>query len=235
MHGCGKIVSINKDDPAKSLYNIKYDDGVEETMDLLTLKPHLEAYGIELRAMAVKTILGAYDYLERRLTGNCAAPYDCRFSYLVCELARLFDPSFAAENAADIDEAWVRRLSAIVPIANYGQGDGVDDTEDDELPFVSQLCRDLPLYLAAAKGFTCNHGNVGEFTEAVLSWWKNHSSEVGVWAIGARIIFALSPNSAAAERIFSLMKLMFDTNQTKALADILQSSMMLRYHKRLKM
>ena len=23
VHGCGKIVSINKDDPAKSLYNIK--------------------------------------------------------------------------------------------------------------------------------------------------------------------------------------------------------------------
>ena len=39
-------------------------------MDLLTLRPHLEAYGIELRAWSVKSILGAYDYLERRLIGN---------------------------------------------------------------------------------------------------------------------------------------------------------------------
>ena len=232
LHGFGKIVSINRDDPTKYVYNIKYQDGVEETMDLLTLRPHLEAYGIELRAWSVKSILGAYDYLERRLTGNCASPYDCRASYLVCELARLFDPSFAAENDADINEAWVRRLSDIAPIENYGQGDA-DNADDEELSFVSQLCRDLPLCLVAAKGFTCNHGDVDEFTEAVLNWWKNHGGEVGVWAVGAQIVFALSPNSAAAERIFSQMKDMFDAKQAKALADILQASMLLRYHKRM--
>ena len=88
-------MSINRDDPTKYVCNIKYQDGVEETMDLLTLRPHLEADDIELRSWSVKSILGAYGYLERRLTGNCASPYDCRASYLVCELARLFDPSFA--------------------------------------------------------------------------------------------------------------------------------------------
>ena len=173
----------------------------------------------------VSSIPSTYNYLERRLTGNCAAPYDCRASYLVCELAQLFDPSFVAENAADINEAWVRRLSEIAPLASYGQGDGVDDgtdgAGDEELPFVSRLCRGLTLFLAAAKGFTCNHGDVGEFTEDVLRWWKNHGNEVGVWAVGARIIFALSPNSAAAERNFSQMKDMFQTNQTTALAGIL--------------
>ena len=107
MHGCGKIVSINRDDPTKYVYNIKYQDGVEKTMDLpvLKLRPHFGAYGIELRAWSVKSKLGAYDCLERRLTGNCASPYDCRASYLVFELARLFDPSFAAENAADVNVA----------------------------------------------------------------------------------------------------------------------------------
>ena len=99
---------------------------------------------------------------------------------MVFELARLFDPSFAAENAADINEAWVRRLSDIAPIENYGQGDA-DDAGDEELPFVSQLCRDLPLYLVAAKGFTCNRGDVDEFTEAALNWWKNHGAK---WACG---------------------------------------------------
>jgi hypothetical protein len=133
----------------------------------------------------------------------------------------------------------VQRLDAVIPIANYGQGDGsgaaaADDDDVDEAPcFVLQLKRDLPLYLAAASGFTCNHGDVGEFTEAVLGWWKNHGAEVGAWAIGAQIIFSLTPNSAAAERIFSQMKDMFGAKQAAALADMLQAAMMLRYHKRL--
>ena len=93
--------------------------------------------------------------------------------------------------------------------------------------------RDLPLYLAAAAGSTCNHGDVDEFTDAVLCWWKNHRSEVGAWAIGAQIMFSLTPNSAAAERIFSQMKDMFGDKQASALADMLQAAMMLRYHKRL--
>jgi hypothetical protein len=44
---------------------------------------------------------------------------------------------------------------------------------------------------------------------------------------------SLSPNSAAAERIFSQMKDMSGAKQAAALADMLQSPMMLRYHKRL--
>jgi hypothetical protein len=130
----------------------------------------------------------------------------------------------------------LQRLEVIIPLANYGQGDGSGAAAadaDDALPFVFQLKRDFPLYLAAARDFTCNHSDVDEFTEAVLGWWKNHGGEVGAWAIGAQIIFSLSPNSAAAERIFSQMKDMFGAKQAAALADMLQASMMLRYHKRL--
>ena len=60
-----------------------------------------------------------------------------------------------------------------------------------------------------------------------------HCTPAGAWAIGAQIIFSLTPNSAAAERIFSQTKDMFGANQASALADMLQASMMLRYHKRL--
>jgi hypothetical protein len=235
-HGYGKIKSINKDDPAEWTIKIEYADSAEDTMGRAELNDILEAYGSGLRAASVKSILGAYDYLEKRLTGNCASPYDCRHSYLICELAQLFDPSFAAEHAASIDAAWVQRLDAIIPIANYGQGDGSGAAADDEdeLPsFVSQLQRDLHLYLAAVRGFTCNHADVEEFTKAVLGWWKNHSAQVGVWATGAHIVFSLTPNSAAAERIFSQMKDMLGAKQASALAYMLQAAMMLRYHRRL--
>ena len=63
---------------------------------------------------------------------------------------------------------------------------------------------------------------------------EEHGAEVGAWAVGAQIIFSLSPNSAAAERIFSQMKDMFGDKQASALADMLQAAMMLRYHKRVK-
>ena len=41
-----------------------------------------------------------------------------------------------------------------------------------------------------------------------------------------------TPNSAAAERVFSLLKAMFGDQQLGALADIIQTALMLRYNKR---
>ena len=52
------------------------------------------------------------------------------------------------------------------------------------------------------------------------------------WAEAARIVFSFTPNSAAAERVFSLLKLFFGHLQMSALADIIQSSLMLHYNKR---
>ena len=48
----------------------------------------------------------------------------------------------------------------------------------------------------------------------------------------AEIVFAFTPNSAAAERVFSLLKAMFGDQQLGALADIIQTALMLRYNKR---
>ena len=59
-----------------------------------------------------------------------------------------------------------------------------------------------------------------------------NSSKFPAWAEAARIVFAFSPNSAAAERIFSLLKVMFGDQQMTALADIIQTALMLRYNKR---
>ena len=60
-----------------------------------------------------------------------------------------------------------------------------------------------------------------------------NSSKFPAWAEAARIVFAFSPNSAAAERIFSLLKVMFGDQQMTALvADIIETALMLRYNKR---
>jgi hypothetical protein len=81
------------------------------------------------------------------------------------------------------------------------------------------LQRDLPAYVAAASGFSIDHGDVGEFTEGILVWWKSHASEVGAWSDADLIAFAMALNSAGAERAFSLLKILFGNVQDTALPD----------------
>ena len=90
--------------------------------------------------------------------------------------------------------------------------------------------RDLPASVAAASGFSIDHGDVDDFTEGILGWWKSHASDVGAWSDAALIAFAMAPNSAEAERVFSLLKILIGNNQDTALADYMRGSMMLRYN-----
>ena len=67
----------------------------------------------------------------------------------------------------------------------------------------------------------------------MLLWWRNHSAELPAWSKAARIIFALTPNSASCERAFSLLKNMFSDEHRRSVASclggMLQGSLMLRY------
>ena len=51
-------------------------------------------------------------------------------------------------------------------------------------------------------------------------------------ALAARVVFAISPNSASCERVFSLLKNLFGEQQMAALADYVQASLMLNYNGR---
>ena len=42
-------------------------------------------------------------------------------------------------------------------------------------------------------------------------------------------MFALSPNSASCERVFSLLKVLFGETQMSALADYIRAALMLNY------
>ena len=94
-------------------------------------------------------------------------------------------------------------------------------------------CHRLPTYLTIAKGQSFDRSSVADYSTAVLRWWANHRSEIPTWAKAARIVFALTPNSASCERVFSLVKCMFGGMQMAALADHIQVALMLRYNKRL--
>ena len=97
---------------------------------------------------------------------------------------------------------------------------------------IPELVKQLPDYLSAARGFTIDHKDTGIFTEGVLNWWANNGSKIPKWAEAAQIVFSFTPNSAAAERVFSLLKLFFGDARMSTLADMLQAALMLRYNER---
>ena len=72
---------------------------------------------------------------------------------------------------------------------------------------------------------------MGDFTKGIPSWWKSHAFEVGTWSEAARISFAMAPNSAGAERAFSLLKILLGSNQDTSLSDFIRGSITLRYNK----
>ena len=75
-----------------------------------------------------------------------------------------------------------------------------------------------------------NKASVDDYTEAILLWWRTNGASFPAWALAARVIFAISPNSASCERVFALLKHLFGEEQYSSLADILEASLMLNYH-----
>ena len=72
----------------------------------------------------------------------------------------------------------------------------------------------------------------GGGTQSCLEWWRTNSSTFPAWALAARIVFAISPNSASCERVFALLKNLFGEQQMLALADYVQAALMLNYNGR---
>ena len=70
------------------------------------------------------------------------------------------------------------------------------------------------------------------YTNAVLKWWRTNGNNFLKWALAARMVFALSPNSASCERVFSLVKNMFGEQQMLVLADYIRAALMLKFNKR---
>ena len=57
--------------------------------------------------------------------------------------------------------------------------------------------------------------DVAAYTEGLLKWWRTNGPGFKQWAVAARIVFAISPNSASCERVFSLLKLMYGDQQLR--------------------
>ena len=179
-------------------------------------KPVLVVRHLQMRNDIYDALVPGFDYLESRITGTCDAQYSCVAMYEVARVARALNPNFAAGH---LSPAFIDAMVAITPLASHG--------------LLQQLKTELPLYLAAAQNAPpFDPSDVEGFTVGILGWWRTNGKSFPTWAEAARITFSLSPNSAACERVFSLLKNMFGEQQLEALADYIRAALMLAYNKR---
>ena len=202
---------------------VKYSDGHEEHFEEEELrsgkegpaptgrdgKPVLIVRHLPERKAICDALKPGFDYLESRIDGTCNAQYSLVEMYELCRVARAFDPNFAA---AHVTPAFVDAMSAITPLRALGM--------------LADLKQQLPAYLATATAAPIlDKKSVDDYSEAVLKWWRSNGNAFPAWALAARIVFAMSPNSASCERVFALLKNLFGDEQMSALSDYLRAAL----------
>ena len=95
-------------------------------------------------------------------------------------------------------------------------------------PFITEstlaaLKEEFPRYAAIAEDIS------NECT--VLDFWKNNSKSLPKWGEAASQALLCQPSSAAAERVFSIVKQSFGDLQFNTLEDYLETSIILQYNK----
>ena len=208
----GKVIRV-----APNKWTVQYDvdKTVSEITDINHLRKYIHVTKLPQWQECVDKVKAGFKYLEQRLTDDCPAPYHCKEQHEALGLLRAFEPSFACAN---VDAAYARKLAALKPYAHLQCADA--------------LVQELPIYLAAARSFSCPcRESIPEFTSKMLSWWKANAPQLPNWSRAARIAFALSPNSASCERVFSLLKCMFGDVQMNSLSDQLQAALLLRVNR----
>ena len=89
---------------------------------------------------------------------------------------------------------------------------------------ITNFQEELPIYLAAADDAVLG-------TNGRLKWWQQQD-RLPHWQQLARIVFALLPSSAPAERVFSLLQASTSNQQGQRLSDQVEATLMLQYNRR---
>jgi hypothetical protein len=213
----GKIIA--KKPGYGQLCAVKYSNGQEmfiQKAEEATFRGNLVVTGYDSWQSALDKVAPAFDYIESRLTNNCQVPYYMKTEHHLMRLAQAFDPTFVT--GSEVTEDFLAELASFRPFKVH--------------QLVPQMIKELEAYKRVAASFHCDHNDATAFTKHVLEFWAKHCSKLPAWAEAARIIFALSPNSAACERVFSLLKLFFGEQRDASLADQIEAALMLAYNKR---
>lgn len=225
-----KVASTLYPGKTRDAWKVKYADGHVDDFEVEELrsakygpvpagaddKPVLIVRDLPERKAICKALEAGFNYLEARITGTCDGQYSCVEMYEMCSLVRAFDPNFACTHVAP---PFVDTMSAIIPLNALGM--------------LNDLKQQLPAYLAAAaRAPIFDKASVDDYTDGILLWWRTNGKSFPAWALAARIVFAMSPNSASCERVFALLKNLFGDEQFNAIKDYLQAALKLHYNGR---
>ena len=96
----------------------------------------------------------------------------------------------------------------------------------DSDAIINGLKAELPVYLAAAEDVNVLN------EEQKVEWWHRQEERLPRWATAVKQVLLIQPSSAAAGRVFSILKASFNEQQDCALVDYIQASVTAQYNKR---
>ena len=175
---------------------------VRGVANMLTRQPPQHPHHEQWVTYARACVKSGLEYFDAQFSTNLKAALE------VFKCCRLFSPHKIREmnpTALSLDQDL-----ASIPFFNNTERAGLKD--------------ELPTYLSKVADLDDGYDP--------LEWWKSNASALPCWSRAAKNILLVQPSSAAAERVFSLLKSSFGDQQDNSLKDYVESSLMLQYNKR---
>jgi hypothetical protein len=187
--------------------------------------PNLEALTRHLTAAAVPPPETAQQLFD--LGVRSVAPGLIYWNKKLAELDKQFK---AFKGASIFDPNKARDMSAMSLTQHIRDNlPSFDFVSPDD---VTALLQEVPAYLAATQHLPTAAERAEEGLEGkdLRSFWREKKEQLPAMFTLVRKILLVQPSSAACERVFSILTNNFNPQQDHALADFIETSMMLRYN-----
>ncbi|CAN0084645.1 unnamed protein product, partial [Laminaria digitata] len=181
------------------------DDVIREAAKGLTGIAH-DLKTTEVRALVLTCMEDLREYAFERFGGHAGATFAGQL--LMYKAARAIDPKFILLHAGvnEVDVQGLARFRFVTP------------------QLLSELKTELVSYFAIVKSLPSH-------TIATRDFWLAHRQQLPVWFGLVRKLWLIQPSSAMMERAFSVMNNIFGAQQTTALNDLFEISVMLRHNR----
>jgi hypothetical protein len=204
----------------EKLYQVKFDNDGHDPVWYREgdLRRVLDVSCHPKRQWVVSALKPVFEYIRQR--AHSGRKSSTGHSCDVYKAVQMFNPSFVNTRKSIITAKLVEEnCSALAFLDRSDAATGIKD-----------LLSELPAYKHLSTGVIMDQKDVSSFTDSVLQFWQLHRHELPAWSGAARKVLALTPSSAAAERAFSMLKVMFPPERNRSRGDLVETSLMLRYN-----
>ena len=170
-----------------------------------------------LRQRSISCISPSVQYFHSRISGDCSA------AIAVSMVARLFNPLHVVYTPLEQLDKDLSKCGACFPGISREVLEGMQ--------------RELPTYVARARPFHEQFGarenpSWSDRVESCWVWWRNQRVDLPNFIKSILVVATVQASSGAAERVFSILRRVFDENQESAKGDYVEGACMLEYNYR---